>query len=126
MEENLNKAEAAVPSNEGTAPTAENKQPVTTLLGSISYSSEADYEAFLNGLTLEHAVVILIASANYAQAKGAFSLSEAELINKAIKRIRPARKAEQPAPTSEPTAQPETVPAEPEQIEQPPLDENQS
>jgi len=124
MDENLNKAEAAVPSNEGTAPTAENKQPVTTLLGSISYSNEADYEAFLNGLTLEHAVVILIASANYAQAKGAFSLNEAELINKAIRRLRLIRKPEPPAET--PKTQPTQAPAEPEQIEQPPLDENQS
>lgn len=115
MDENITKAEAAVPSNEGTAPTAENTQPMTTLLGSISYTSEADYEAFLNGLTLEHAVVILIASANYAQAKGAFSLNEAELINKAIKRIRP-KKIEPPVATS----------SELEQTEQPHLDEKQS
>lgn len=116
MEENTNTAEAAVPENSGTAPTAptaENKAPLTTLLGSISYSNDADYEAFLNGLTLEHAVVILMASANYAQAKGAFSLAEAELINKAIKRIKPKK--------VDPT-----VPAEPEQIEQPPLDQKQS
>jgi len=111
----MNKAEAAVPENSGTAPTAENKPPLTTLLGSISYNNEADYEAFLNGLTLEHAVVILIASANYAQAKGAFSLAEAELINKAIKRLKP-KKVEPASP----------APAEPEQTEQPPLDEKQS
>lgn len=114
MDENINKAEAAVPENSGTAPTAENKAPMTTLLGSISYTSEADYEAFLNGLTLEHAVVILIASANFAQAKGAFSLAEAELINKAIKRIKP-KKIEQPTPEPKP-----------EQTEQPPLEQKES
>ncbi len=60
---------------------------VTTLLGSISYSSREDYEQFLSGLTLEHAAIVLISAANFAQAKGIFTLDEAELISNAIKRL---------------------------------------
>jgi len=60
---------------------------MATLLGSISYESHADYENFLNGLTLEHAAIVLISAANYAHSKGAFSLDESELIARAIKRM---------------------------------------
>jgi hypothetical protein len=66
---------------------AETKQPMATLLGSISYENHKDYENFLNGLTLEHAAIVLISAANYAHTKGAFSLDESELIAKAIKRM---------------------------------------
>lgn len=62
-------------------------EPVTTLLGSISYSSREDYEQFLNGLSLEHAAIVLISAANFSQAKGIFTLDEAELIATAIKRL---------------------------------------
>ena len=43
-------------------------EPVTTLLGSISYSSREDYEQFLNGLSLEHAAIVLISASNFSQA----------------------------------------------------------
>jgi len=66
---------------------AEPKPPMATLLGSISYENHKDYENFLNGLTLEHAAIVLISAANYAHTKGAFSLDESELIAKAIKRM---------------------------------------
>jgi hypothetical protein len=66
----------------------ESEQTVgTTLLGSITYDSRANYENFLNGLTLEHAVIVLISAANFSQKKGIFSLDEAELIAKAIKKL---------------------------------------
>jgi hypothetical protein len=67
--------------------TSEQKPPMATLLGSISYENHKDYENFLNGLTLEHAAIVLISAANYAHTKGAFSLDESELIAKAIKRM---------------------------------------
>lgn len=58
------------------------------LLGTVSYNSEEDYEAFLKKMHINQAIFILLASANYAQAKGAFNLDESELINKAIKTIK--------------------------------------
>ena len=66
---------------------AEPKAPIATLLGAISYENHKDYENFLNGLTLEHAAIVLISAANYAHAKGIFTLDESELIAKAIKRM---------------------------------------
>ena len=62
-------------------------EPVTTLLGSISYSNREDYDQFLNNLSLEHAAIVLISAANFAQSKGIFTLDEAELISNAIKRL---------------------------------------
>lgn len=65
----------------------EEKVPVTTLLGTISYENRDDYENFLQNLTLEHSAIVLISAANFAQAKGIFTLEEAELISNAIKRL---------------------------------------
>lgn len=61
--------------------------PKVTLLSSISYTNAEDYEAFLNNLSPEHAVVVLIAAANHSQSRGIFSLQESELIAKSIKRL---------------------------------------
>lgn len=61
--------------------------PIATLLSSISYTNLEDYENFLVNLTPEHAVLILVASANHCQAKGIFTLEESELILKAIKKL---------------------------------------
>jgi hypothetical protein len=65
----------------------EEKKPIATLLGTISYENREDYENFLNGLTLEHAAIVLISAATFGQSKGIFSLDEAELVSKAIKRM---------------------------------------
>jgi hypothetical protein len=74
-----------------------NPQPIATLLSSISYTDQADYEKFLANLTPEHAVLVLISSANHCQAKGVFNLDEAELIAKAIKTLsKPQPNVEQP------------------------------
>lgn len=65
----------------------ENSPAVTTLLGTISYETREDYENFLKSLSLEHAAIVLISAANFAQSKGIFTLDEAELIANAIKRL---------------------------------------
>jgi len=78
-------------------PQAEAQQPIATLLSSISYTDQADYEKFLANLTPEHAVLVLVSSANHCQAKGVFNLDEAELIAKAIKTLsKPQPNVEQP------------------------------
>jgi hypothetical protein len=66
---------------------SEQSPVITTLLGTISYESREDYDNFLQNLTLEHAAIVLISAANFAQSKGIFTLDEAELIANAIKRL---------------------------------------
>ena len=63
------------------------KKPLATLLSSISYEILEDYNKFLNNLTLEHAVIVLIAAATHAQGKGAYTIDEAELIAKSITKL---------------------------------------
>lgn len=65
----------------------EKAAPIATLLSSISYTDQADYENFLNNLTAEHALIVLVSAANHCQAKGIFNLEEAELVAKAVRRI---------------------------------------
>jgi len=62
----------------------------TYLLSTISYSDKADYDKFLENLTPEHALIVLISAANHGQIKGAYNLDEAELIAKAIRRLTPS------------------------------------
>lgn len=76
----------------------------TYLLSTISYTDKADYDKFLENLTPEHALIVLISAANHGQLKGAYNLDEAELIAKAIRKITPSAaqsetNAEEPAPT---------------------------
>lgn len=66
------------------------KQPKAVLLGSISYTEQEDYEKFLENLDINQSIFVLIASCNYAQAKGVYSLDESELVAKAIKTIKKA------------------------------------
>lgn len=68
---------------EATAPEVQ----ATTLLSSISYTNPEDYVKFLNSLTPEHAVIVLIAAANHCQARGMFTLDESELIAKSIRTL---------------------------------------
>lgn len=94
-------------------PAAEAQEiPKVTLLGAISYTDRNDYEAFLNNLSAEHAVVSLIAAANFAQAKGAFNIEEAELIAKAIRKLTVPKEAPaEAAAQTEETAAPAEKPA---------------
>lgn len=85
------------PEQTAETPQTEAQQPIATLLSSISYTNQEDYEKFLDNLTPEHAVIVLISAANHCQAMGTFNLSEAELIAKAIKKLsKPQSTTEQP------------------------------
>jgi hypothetical protein len=68
--------------------TAQTTEEKNVLLGTISYTNQDDYEKFLSKLDVNQAIFVLIASANYGQAKGLFNLDESELIAKAIKTIK--------------------------------------
>jgi hypothetical protein len=69
--------------------------PSTTLLSSISYTNPEDYEKFLENLSPEHAVIVLIAAANHCQARGLFTLDESELIAKSIRKLSAQPQTEQ-------------------------------
>lgn len=58
------------------------------LLGTISYNNEEEYSKWLSEMDVNQAVFVLIASANFSQAKGAFNISESELISAAIRAIK--------------------------------------
>ena len=60
----------------------------TVLLGGIAYTSDEDFENFLNNLNLNQAIFILISNGKYSQAKGVLTLEEGELISAAIRAIK--------------------------------------
>ncbi len=68
--------------------TEQEQEQKNVLLGTISYTKDEDYENFLSKLDVNQALFVLIASANYAQAKGSYNLDESELVAKAIKTIK--------------------------------------
>jgi hypothetical protein len=88
MEENLKEAETQVQSSEGSHNAEQPAQNKNVLFGSISYADDSAYESFLGKMTLNQAVFILIASANFAQAKGSFNILESETLATAIRTIR--------------------------------------
>ena len=92
-----------------TEETPQSEVQKTYLLSTISYTDKADYDKFLNNLTPEHALIVLISAANHGQLKGAYNLDEAELIAKAIRTITPSasqeeKPTEEPAPTKAKTS----------------------
>ena len=90
----------ATPQSEaGSNPQAQEQRNV--LLGTISYTNEADYEKFLANLDINQAMFVLIAGANYGQSKGLYNLDESELIARAIKTIKKNSTQAAPAATEE-------------------------
>jgi hypothetical protein len=62
--------------------------PNNVLFGIIGYKDDEAYENFIRNLTPDQAVYILVASANFAQKKGAYGLLEAETLAAAIRVLR--------------------------------------
>jgi hypothetical protein len=58
------------------------------LFGAIQYVDDDSYEKFLTGMNINQAIFVLIASANFAQAKGSFNLLESEILATAIRTIK--------------------------------------
>lgn len=74
------------------------------LLGTISYNNEEEYSKWLSEMDVNQAVFVLVASANFSQAKGAFNISESELISAAIRAIK-KNSSENPVDNVEPTTE---------------------
>lgn len=58
------------------------------LFGTIAYQDDSAYENFIHNMNLSQAIFVLVASANFAQAKGAFNILESESLSTAIRVIR--------------------------------------
>ena len=65
------------------------------LFGTISYADDSAYENFIQTMDLGQALFVLIASANFSQAKGAFNKLESEVLSSAIRTIK--KNSAQPA-----------------------------
>jgi hypothetical protein len=65
------------------------------LFGTISYADDSAYENFIQKMDLGQALFVLIASANFSQAKGAFNILESEVLSSAIRTIK--KNSAQPA-----------------------------
>lgn len=79
--------------------------PKNLLFGTIAYPDDAAYETFLETMTASQAVFVLITSANFAQAKGAFNILESEVLATAIRKIKKTSKQE-----ADKTAKPDSKP----------------
>jgi hypothetical protein len=84
MEENK---EAQVSLEKEQIQSGEQPQP-NILFGAITYADDNAYEEFITSMNISQALFVLIASANYSQAKGAFNLLESETLSAAIRSIR--------------------------------------
>lgn len=84
MEENK---EAQVSLEKETLQSGEQPQQ-NILFGTITYADDNAYEEFITKMNISQALFVLIASANYSQAKGAFNLLESETLSAAIRSIR--------------------------------------
>ncbi len=80
--------ETTTQTNAATDAATDSTESKTVLLGNIAYTNPEDYEKFLANLHANEAIFVLIASANYGQARGLYNLDESELIAKAIKTIK--------------------------------------
>ena len=66
----------------------ESKVKGNVLFSTISYQDDLAYENFIHNMNLSQAIFVLVASANFAQAKGAFNILESESLSTAIRVIR--------------------------------------
>lgn len=101
--ENIQEAQTDVEKNtnsEDAQNNANDQVNKTVLFGTIAYTDESAYESFLQKMNISQAVFILMASANFAQAKGSFNLLESETLSTAMRVI---RKSQEPQPTEQTT-----------------------
>jgi hypothetical protein len=77
---------------------AENPEstPKNILFGTITYADEPAYENFIQNMNINQAIFVLVASANFAQAKGAYNLLESETVSTAIRAIKKAQEPTAP------------------------------
>lgn len=75
--------------------TEQSSEKKNFLFGAIEYVDDSAYEKFLSTMNVNQAVFVLIASANYAQARGAFNILESEVLANAIRTIKKSSSQEE-------------------------------
>jgi hypothetical protein len=65
-----------------------NTQEKNLLFGTIGYTDDTAYEKFISEMNINQSIFILMAAANFAQAKGSFNLLESETLANAIRTIK--------------------------------------
>lgn len=89
------------------------KKPIGALFGNITYQSTQDVTNFLDKMTRNDSVFVLLSAARYGQAKGIYSLEEAEAVSKAIRLfVTPPEGAEQQQPAEDQILPDEKKPAD--------------
>ena len=94
VEETVENQNAETSQQEQSKPNAEDPNKIV-LLGTISYTNEKEYSDWLSKMDVNQAVFVLIASANFAQAKATYNLQESELISSAIRAIKKSSKPQE-------------------------------
>jgi hypothetical protein len=82
-------------------PTTPQHPQQNVLFGTISYADDSAYEEFISSMNISQAIFVLVASANSAQAKGAYNLLESETIATAIRTIRKNSESQETPEASE-------------------------
>ena len=59
--------------------------PENCVLGSIYYHNNEEIDSFIDGMTEEQALYVLIQSSKYSHSKNIFNMIESELISKSIR-----------------------------------------
>ena len=62
----------------------------TKLYGSLSYTTDIEFDTFLQELDPSKAVAILVAASAYAQGKGIYNEKESELLVSCIRKLVPS------------------------------------
>ncbi len=64
-----------------------NLSPKGTLLNYLSYGSDKDLDLFIQNLNSEQSLVLIIEGIKYAYSKGAYTMTETELLSKCLRKI---------------------------------------
>lgn len=61
------------------------KEPIGTLFGSISYSSEEQLNAIINDMGYEQSIFFIVKAIEFSYSSGVYSLTESEIISKSLR-----------------------------------------
>ena len=97
MEENTQEAQVTLEKEETSD---QQPNPQNLLFGTITYTDDNAYDEFIANMNINQAIFVLISSANFAHAKGAFNLLESESLSTAIRTIRKAGEKKEASATN--------------------------
>tara|TARA_R110000796_G_scaffold40742_2_gene100796 strand:+ start:801 stop:1163 length:363 start_codon:yes stop_codon:yes gene_type:complete len=83
-------------------PNTEGPKPIGQLFNSINYNNNEDLDSFINKMTPDQGLYILVQAARAAHTRSAFGIEEAETVSKAIRLITSPKSPEENIPVGEP------------------------